>query len=183
MQPNVLLAFDSVRAMLSYALPMLCQDFHLCCLGSARFVHVVSSIYALHSLSLSTTTTTTTMHAISPIRLSPRRKPVVWLVFLVTVAYLFSRVDRCSHTTPHSITSTFLSPSAPTVGTETTQPGSNTHGFNLFDALYLRNGTFYIVTSTPSSFMPRNHIVSRPTPRGEGVGIQATDQVCLFLRH
>jgi len=135
-------------------------------------------------LSLSTTTTTTTtMHAISPIRLSPRRKPVVWLVFLVTVAFLFSRVDRCSHTIPQSIPSTFLSPSTPTVSTETTQPGSNTHGFNLFDNLYLRNGTFYIVTSTPSSFMPRNHIVSRPIPRGEGVDIQATDQVRIFLRH
>jgi hypothetical protein len=169
--------------MLSYVLPMLCLDLQsissrfsllcTCCLEAGK-------IYALHSPSLSTTTT---MHTISPFRLSPRRKPVIWLVFLVTVTFLFSRVDRCTHTTPQSITSTFLSPSTPTVGTETTQPGSNTHGFNLFDNLYLRNGTFYIVTSIPSSFMPRNHIVSRPIPRGEGVDIQATDQVCIFLRH
>lgn len=121
------------------------------------------------------------MHTISPIRLSPRRRPVIWLVLLVTVAFLFSRVDRCSHTISQSIQSTFLSPSTLTVSTETTQPGSNTHGFNLFDNLYLRNGTFYIVTSTPSSFMPRNHIVSRPTRRGEGIDIQATDQELQFL--
>lgn len=65
----------------------------------------------------------------------------------------------------------------------TIPPGASSHGFTVLDNLYLRNGTFYIVTSKPSSFPSREHIISRPVELGPGADLQPTDQVSLQSPH
>lgn len=50
------------------------------------------------------------------------------------------------------------------------------HGFTMLDELYLRNGTFYIVTSDVSSFPPRRDLIARPLPRGS-INLDPTDEV------
>ncbi|KAG6879082.1 hypothetical protein C0992_005290 [Termitomyces sp. T32_za158] len=60
---------------------------------------------------------------------------------------------------------------------ETTIPGNNlVYGFGLLDRLYLRKGTFYIVTSTPSAFPPREHIIARPLDMRPDQDLSPTDQ-------
>ncbi|KAG6863500.1 hypothetical protein C0991_005387, partial [Blastosporella zonata] len=62
---------------------------------------------------------------------------------------------------------------------ETTIPrGELVYGFGLLDRLYLRNGTLYVVTSTPSNFPQKKHIIARPLDRGDGRDLNPTDRVC-----
>ncbi|KAG6811188.1 hypothetical protein H0H92_008628 [Tricholoma furcatifolium] len=59
---------------------------------------------------------------------------------------------------------------------ETTIPGDQlVYGYSLLDRLYLRKGTLYIVTSTPSAFPERKHILSRPLDIGPGRDLDPTD--------
>ncbi|KAJ7199384.1 hypothetical protein GGX14DRAFT_373172 [Mycena pura] len=63
--------------------------------------------------------------------------------------------------------------------TLTTIPiGTHVPGFTLLDHLYLRNGTFYIVTSDRASFPPREDLLSRPveTVSGDWVDTGPTDE-------
>ncbi|KAG6899714.1 hypothetical protein C0993_007641 [Termitomyces sp. T159_Od127] len=60
---------------------------------------------------------------------------------------------------------------------ETTIPGGDlVYGFGLLDRLYLRKGTFYVVTSTPSAFPPREHIIARPLDMGPDRDLSPTDK-------
>ncbi|KAJ6614757.1 hypothetical protein B0H10DRAFT_2043945 [Mycena sp. CBHHK59/15] len=64
----------------------------------------------------------------------------------------------------------------------TTIPGNaHVNGFTVLDNIYLRNGTFYVVTPDPASLPPRNRLLSRPIPRGPGVEIEATDEHLQFI--
>ncbi|KAF8886772.1 hypothetical protein BD779DRAFT_606449 [Infundibulicybe gibba] len=64
---------------------------------------------------------------------------------------------------------------------ETTIPGPRTHGFTIFDQLYLRGGVFYVVTSEPTNFPPRGHILSRPIDRTQGADTEPTDADLRFV--
>ncbi|KIY72239.1 hypothetical protein CYLTODRAFT_486459 [Cylindrobasidium torrendii FP15055 ss-10] len=51
---------------------------------------------------------------------------------------------------------------------ETRIPGDAVaHGFTLFERLYLRGGTFFVVTSNTTAFPHREHILSRPVKLSE----------------
>ncbi|KAF5324356.1 hypothetical protein D9619_011337 [Psilocybe cf. subviscida] len=61
--------------------------------------------------------------------------------------------------------------------TETTLPTTgHTPGFTIFDHLYLRNKTFYVVTSSPDAFPPLSHILSQPKDKRPGQNIDPTAQ-------
>ncbi|KAF9256393.1 hypothetical protein L218DRAFT_881821, partial [Marasmius fiardii PR-910] len=50
-----------------------------------------------------------------------------------------------------------------------------TKGFTIFDELYLRDGTLYVVTDTPDSFPPLSDILSKPERRGSGASLAPTE--------
>ncbi|KAG7086793.1 hypothetical protein E1B28_002721 [Marasmius oreades] len=59
---------------------------------------------------------------------------------------------------------------------QTTIPSdAHTHGFTVFEELYLRDGTLYIMTDNPDSFPPLSHILSQPGRRAAGVSLTPTD--------
>ncbi|KAG6910721.1 hypothetical protein DXG01_008252 [Tephrocybe rancida] len=65
---------------------------------------------------------------------------------------------------------------------ETTIAGSElVYGFGLFDRLYLRSGTLYVVTSTPSNFPLKKHIIARPLNMGPGQDLDPTDRELQFI--
>ncbi|KAG6835840.1 hypothetical protein H0H93_014055 [Arthromyces matolae] len=60
---------------------------------------------------------------------------------------------------------------------ETTIPTDQfVYGFGIFDRIYLRKGTFYIVTSDPSRFPQRKSIIARPLDSGPDVDRDPTDK-------
>ncbi|KAF7378137.1 EGF domain-specific O-linked N-acetylglucosamine transferase [Mycena sanguinolenta] len=68
--------------------------------------------------------------------------------------------------------------------TLTTIPsGTHVPGFTLLDHLYLRNGTFYVVTSDRASFPPRENLLSRPveTVGGDWVDTEPTDEASVYI--
>ncbi|GLB38988.1 putative protein of unknown function (DUF563) [Lyophyllum shimeji] len=65
---------------------------------------------------------------------------------------------------------------------ETTIPGGElVNGFSLLDRLYLRKGTFYIVTSNTSAFPSKNNIIARPLDIGTGHDLLCTDKELRFI--
>lgn len=64
--------------------------------------------------------------------------------------------------------------------TYTTNP-AGIHGFTILDHLYLRNGTFYVVTPNAAGFPPRRNLLSRPLDLGKDYDLEPTDQVCLWF--
>jgi hypothetical protein len=63
---------------------------------------------------------------------------------------------------------------------ETSIPGSElVTGFALLDRLYLRNGTFFIVTANQSAFPPRRNIISPGMDMGAGHDMEPTDKVLI----
>jgi protein O-GlcNAc transferase len=61
---------------------------------------------------------------------------------------------------------------------ETTIPGSEVvTGFALLDRLYLRNGTFFIVTANQSAFPSRRNMISPGLDMGAGHDMEPTDKV------
>ncbi|TFK32748.1 hypothetical protein BDQ12DRAFT_771399 [Crucibulum laeve] len=68
------------------------------------------------------------------------------------------------------------------VSTETTIPsGAHVHGFTILDRVYLRNGTFYILTSDASRFPPRRNLISRPWKKVMGLNLDPTDEDMQFI--
>lgn len=66
--------------------------------------------------------------------------------------------------------------------TESTILGVTTiPGFTLFDRLYLRNGTFYVVSSDTTSLPPRRNILAPPVDVGKGHNMEPTDRVSALL--
>ncbi|KAJ6484476.1 hypothetical protein C8R47DRAFT_555808 [Mycena vitilis] len=61
--------------------------------------------------------------------------------------------------------------------------GAHVHGFTVFDNLYLRNGTLYVVASDAERVaLPlRERLLSRPVERVGGVGVEATDEQLRFV--
>ncbi|KAG5643037.1 hypothetical protein DXG03_001649 [Asterophora parasitica] len=73
-------------------------------------------------------------------------------------------------------------PAAAARGHLTTIPeGAHIEGFTLLDNLYLRNGTFYVVTSDVSTFPPLRNMLSRPSKIESGVDLDPTDKEMQFL--
>ncbi|KAF5383003.1 hypothetical protein D9615_004886 [Tricholomella constricta] len=65
---------------------------------------------------------------------------------------------------------------------ETTIPGGEVvYGFSLLDQLYLRKGTFYIVTSDKAAFPLKRHIIARPLDIGAGNDLDPTDKELQFI--
>ncbi|KAF9028019.1 hypothetical protein BDZ89DRAFT_1015275 [Hymenopellis radicata] len=63
---------------------------------------------------------------------------------------------------------------------ETTIPGNAVvHGFTVLDNVYLRGGTFFIVTKNISAFPERRFIISRPAELGRGD--EPTDKELRFI--
>ena len=54
---------------------------------------------------------------------------------------------------------------------------AHTPGFTIFDQLFLRNKTFYVVTSSPETFPPISYIISQPSDKKAGLNIDPTGQV------
>ncbi|KAF5383177.1 hypothetical protein D9615_004897 [Tricholomella constricta] len=70
----------------------------------------------------------------------------------------------------------------PAIGRFTTIPdGSHVEGFTLVDNLYLRNGTFYVVTSDVSKFPPVRNMISLPLKLELDVNLEPTDEQLQFL--
>lgn len=62
--------------------------------------------------------------------------------------------------------------------THTTIPrGAHSHGFTLFDNLYLRNGTFYVLTPDPLKFPPRRWLLALPLERSKEHSLEPSEQV------
>lgn len=53
----------------------------------------------------------------------------------------------------------------------------HTPGFTIFDHIYLRNKTFYVVTSSPDAFPPLSYIISQPKDKKPGLNIDPTGEV------
>lgn len=69
-------------------------------------------------------------------------------------------------------------PKSTLTSVQTTSPGNSlVHGFVLLDRLYLRNGTFFIVTANNSLFPPKNHMISPLMDIGAGHNMEPTDRV------
>jgi hypothetical protein len=68
---------------------------------------------------------------------------------------------------------------------ETSIPGSElVIGFTLLDRLYLRNGTFFIVTANLSAFPPRSNMIAPAMDLGSGnASTQPTDKVLIPSDH
>jgi len=63
--------------------------------------------------------------------------------------------------------------------TETTLPGIvPVTGFTIFDRLYVKNGTLFVVSSKPTAFPEKNRILARPLDTGHGHPLDPTPQVC-----
>lgn len=66
---------------------------------------------------------------------------------------------------------------------ETTIPGhAVAHGFTVLDNVYLRGGTFFIVTKNANAFPERRFIISRPVELGLGID-EPTDKVVPAILH
>ncbi|KAJ7599181.1 hypothetical protein C8J56DRAFT_916015 [Mycena floridula] len=77
---------------------------------------------------------------------------------------------------------TRIEPDRNIVLAHTTIPGgAHSHGFTLFNELYLRNGTFYILTSDPSVFPEKRALIARPLEVGRKHDLEPTDQELQFL--
>ncbi|KAG6877649.1 hypothetical protein C0992_009593 [Termitomyces sp. T32_za158] len=72
-----------------------------------------------------------------------------------------------------------VEPPAPPGSTpHTTIPhGAHTQGFTLFDDIYLRNGTFYVLTRDAAAFPAVADMISAPYALGPGVDTSPTSQV------
>lgn len=55
--------------------------------------------------------------------------------------------------------------------------GAHAPGFTVFDRLYLRAGTFYVVTADPSSWPPRRYLIAKPLKKETGQDLEPTDEV------
>ncbi|KAF8345461.1 hypothetical protein F5887DRAFT_1102569, partial [Amanita rubescens] len=67
---------------------------------------------------------------------------------------------------------------------ETTSPEPDpfrARGFTVLDRLYMKNGTFFVVTSDSARFPPREYIISRPVDVGVGNDIAPTDKELQFI--
>ncbi|KAJ7590491.1 hypothetical protein C8J56DRAFT_932994 [Mycena floridula] len=77
---------------------------------------------------------------------------------------------------------TRIEPDRNSVLAHTTIPGgAHSHGFTLFNELYLRNGTFYILTSDSSGFPEKRALIARPLERGRKYDLEPTNQELQFL--
>lgn len=62
--------------------------------------------------------------------------------------------------------------------TETTLPGGMlASGYTIFDRLYVRNGTIYVVTSNSSAFPPLKYVISLPEDMVNSKKLDPTDKV------
>ncbi|KAF9256407.1 hypothetical protein L218DRAFT_936707 [Marasmius fiardii PR-910] len=52
---------------------------------------------------------------------------------------------------------------------------TSAYGFTIFDDLYLRDGTLYVITDTPDSVPPLPHILSRPDRMKPGASLMPTE--------
>ncbi|KAJ7362225.1 hypothetical protein DFH08DRAFT_766748 [Mycena albidolilacea] len=87
-----------------------------------------------------------------------------------------------SSTRVESAVYTLASQTTPSGWRETTIPnGAHIHGFTVLDSIYLRNGTFYVVTDNRTSFPPRNRLLSRPVESRAGVDTEPTDEHLQFI--
>ncbi|KAG5652638.1 hypothetical protein H0H81_004250 [Sphagnurus paluster] len=59
--------------------------------------------------------------------------------------------------------------------------GAHVEGFTLIDNLYMRNGTFYIVTPHKSKFPPMENVLSQPLELGTDANMEPTDKEIQFL--
>jgi hypothetical protein len=70
-------------------------------------------------------------------------------------------------------------PSTVSVSDPSVRVEAHAYGFTLFDRLYLRNGTLFVVTKDVASFPPRDRILFKSEGLPGGVEVDATDQVHL----
>ncbi|KDR72741.1 hypothetical protein GALMADRAFT_73703 [Galerina marginata CBS 339.88] len=59
--------------------------------------------------------------------------------------------------------------------------GAHIQGFTVLDSLYMRDGTFFVVTADESQFPSRLDMIAKPIIKAEGVDSEPTDQDLLFL--
>ncbi|KAJ7258492.1 hypothetical protein C8J57DRAFT_1472258 [Mycena rebaudengoi] len=95
--------------------------------------------------------------------------------------WLQSRVDSIPRPPPKPAPT--FPPSADGWTLTTIPSGAHVPGFTLLDHLYLRNGTFYIITSDRASFPPRENLLSRPVEvvGGDWVDTEPTDEQLRFI--
>jgi protein O-GlcNAc transferase len=67
---------------------------------------------------------------------------------------------------------------------ETSIPGSEVvTGFTLLDRVYLRGGTFFIVTANKSAFPPKRNMIAPGLDMGAGHDMEPTDKVQSYKDH
>jgi len=117
------------------------------------------------------------------------------LTFLILILFFFVLVQLSS---PNALQPLFRSHSSytgnvqplelqldppPSTSTqvETSVPGSEVvTGFTLLDRLYLRNGTFFIVTANQSVFPPKRNMIAPGMDMGAGHDTEPTDKVLSY---
>ncbi|KAF8150528.1 hypothetical protein K438DRAFT_1865559, partial [Mycena galopus ATCC 62051] len=94
-----------------------------------------------------------------------------------------SRVDRISPPPPKPTPVPTPPPYWDGWALTTIPSGTHVPGFTLLDRLYLRNGTFYVVTLDRASFPPRENLLSRPVENvgGHWVDTEPTDEQLRFI--
>lgn len=65
----------------------------------------------------------------------------------------------------------------PPIPTTNIPGGAHSYGYTIFDNLYLRNGTLYVVTPHRSSFPTLDALIAAPLDMGKDVDLTANDSV------
>lgn len=90
------------------------------------------------------------------------------------LSFLRSSEPKSTTQTQDNIDTAFLSTTIPRA--------AHVSGFTVLDNVYLKNGTFFLLTSNQSFFPPRRELLSRPFDLGTP-NMEATDEVqCSFLK-
>jgi hypothetical protein len=74
-------------------------------------------------------------------------------------------------------------PSTVSASDPSVRVSAHAYGYTIFDKLYLRNGTFFVVTRDVESMPARERILSKSEGVPGGMGVDATDQVCFNFAH
>ena len=114
---------------------------------------------------------------------------IAFFIFFVTVLHVLGSRDTVFPSLFNDATGIPQSPRShqnlsisTSTQVETSIPGSEVvTGFALLDRLYLRNGTFFIVTANQSAFPPRRNMISPGLDMGAGHDMEPTDKVRMAI--
>ena len=106
-------------------------------------------------------------------QVSVRNKVPQWLKHSELHEDDYTQLPHAENPSNHDLYATTTNTTA-----ETMIPGgAHAPDFTVFDRLYLRAGTFYVVTADQSSWPPKRYLIAKPSEKGTGQDLEPTDEV------